>query len=305
MTRTLAALLLLSMPWLAHAEGAPFLWQVHGAKATHYLLGSVHLQPSGSGALPPAIVEAYKQSRGLVFETDIEALQSSGLRGEFSKRGMAGAGGLRGEVGDALYAQTATALRKLRLPAGFCDQLRAWLCGMSVELVQWKRAGFDGAEGIDERLYAVGRREGKTLRWFEPPLQHMGLFTEMPPDIAREFLRSSFDEDSSSPDSPDALYRAWLHNDTAAITALVDDMRKQYPKTYERLLLARNRSWQPQLLKLLESDEPQLIVVGAAHYLGRDGLLALLRAKGYTAIPVEALAPQEAAMLAPAQAMTP
>jgi hypothetical protein len=41
----------------------------------------------------------------------------------------------------------------------------------------------------------------------------------------------------------------------------------------------------PTLKRLLDGGEPQLVVVGAAHLVGPDGLIAQLRARGYKVLP--------------------
>jgi uncharacterized protein YbaP (TraB family) len=56
---------------------------------------------------------------------------------------------------------------------------------------------------------------------------------------------------------------------------------KQNPLMYERLLVERNRNWLPELEKLVARPRPAFVVVGAAHLVGPDGLIALLSAKGY------------------------
>jgi uncharacterized protein YbaP (TraB family) len=51
---------------------------------------------------------------------------------------------------------------------------------------------------------------------------------------------------------------------------------------YQRLLVERNRAWMPQIEALFKRPKPSFVVVGAAHLIGSDGLLQLLRARGYT-----------------------
>jgi len=51
---------------------------------------------------------------------------------------------------------------------------------------------------------------------------------------------------------------------------------------YGRLLVNRNRTWFPTLDALLKRTGRAFVVVGAAHLVGPDGLISLLRAKGYT-----------------------
>ena len=51
---------------------------------------------------------------------------------------------------------------------------------------------------------------------------------------------------------------------------------------YQRLLVDRNKAWLPKLEVLFARPRPAFVVVGAAHLVGTDGLIAMLRAKGYT-----------------------
>jgi uncharacterized protein len=44
----------------------------------------------------------------------------------------------------------------------------------------------------------------------------------------------------------------------------------------------RNRRWLPQIEKLLAQGDNALVVVGAAHLVGKDGVIELLRDRGYT-----------------------
>jgi hypothetical protein len=50
---------------------------------------------------------------------------------------------------------------------------------------------------------------------------------------------------------------------------------------FERLLVERNRNWLPKLEALFSRSGRAFVVVGAAHLVGPDGLIALLKAKGY------------------------
>jgi uncharacterized protein YbaP (TraB family) len=57
---------------------------------------------------------------------------------------------------------------------------------------------------------------------------------------------------------------------------------KSDPLMYQRLLVERNRNWMPKIEALFARRGKTLVVVGAAHLLGPDGLIAMLKAKGYT-----------------------
>jgi uncharacterized protein YbaP (TraB family) len=282
MIRTAITFLCGLLPLAANAIDAPFLWQVQKpGGAPHYLLGSVHLMPQDAADLPAAIDTVYARAQGLVFESDLDALQSGDIQQRLLAAGRAGSGGLSAEVGSALYARLQSRLKSQGLPASFCDALRAWSCGLFMELASFNKAGFVGAAGIDEQLYQRAGRDGKPRRGLEAPEAQLAVFADMPAATAREVLASSIDDDDNGPESPQALYKAWRRNDLSALGTLVDDMRKHYPGFYERLLAARNRAWMQELPAIYSDTHTQLVVVGAAHCVGPDGLIGRLRALGY------------------------
>ena len=265
---------------------APFLWQVHGPKATHYLLGSVHLLPNDGGdQLPSGIVDAYDASQGVVFETDIAAIAAPQVQVAMLAAARSPQG-LKAEIGDKMYAQLNRHAARIGMPVSACDPFRAWFCAMTLEVFSFRRAGFTGENGIDQQISRWAREDGKSVRWFEAPAAHIGLFTGMGEALSRDFLASSLDESGGDlGDDPGELLRAWKDNDVASIEKLDHQLKVTYPAVYEHLLAGRNRNWLPVLKRLLDGGEPQLVVVGAAHLVGPDGLVAQLRAHGYKVLP--------------------
>jgi uncharacterized protein len=57
---------------------------------------------------------------------------------------------------------------------------------------------------------------------------------------------------------------------------------EQEAQLYQRLLVERNKNWLPKLEALFARKGAAFVVVGAAHLVGPDGLVAMLKAKGYT-----------------------
>ena len=287
-------LLLLALSAAARADSdSPFLWQVVGPHATHYLLGSVHLLPDASNDLPQGIDEAYDAVDGLVFETDIGAIEQRQVQMALVEAARSD-NGLKAEVGDKLYERVVREEQHLGMPADACNDFKAWFCAMSLEVFAYRKAGFIGDNGVDLQLYRWAREDAKTISWFEQPGAHLGLFTSMPPAVAREFLASAVD-DSGMPggdDDPAAMLRAWQDDDTGAIETLVGAFKSRFPEVYERLLAGRNRSWMPQLKRILDGASPQMVVVGAAHWLGPDGLIPQLKSHGYRVLPYAATGQQ-------------
>jgi uncharacterized protein len=78
-----------------------------------------------------------------------------------------------------------------------------------------------------------------------------------------------------------ALADAWKAGDAPAVERIVLQDVENDPAMYQRLLVDRNRNWLPAIDALLSGPAHAFVVVGAAHLIGPDGLLQMLKAKGY------------------------
>jgi uncharacterized protein len=56
---------------------------------------------------------------------------------------------------------------------------------------------------------------------------------------------------------------------------------RDYPEIHRKVIDDRNRRWLPEIEGLLAQGENALIVVGAAHLVGTNGVIQLLESRGY------------------------
>lgn len=269
----------------AAADDAPFLWQLRLAGVdtapTHHLIGSVHMLPASAQPLPQAYLQAYAAAQRVVFETDLASIGSPALQARMiAVATEVGDGGLRAEIAAPLYRRLQQRLPKLELSPTLCDTMRAWFCALTLELTSYLRAGFDPSLGVDPQLHARALRDGKPIVWLEAPEQQLALFTQMPLPLGAEFLASALDGLDDDALSPQRLVEAWRSNDQAFLATQVERMQREQPQAYARLLADRNRTWLTPLDRWLRDGTPTLIVVGAAHLVGPDSLIELLRARG-------------------------
>ena len=271
----------------AALAAAPFLWEVTGPKTRHFVMGSVHLLPPSARPLPVALDAAYAASQMLVVETDLEALASPEVQGR-----MLGAaredrpGGLQARIGKALYRKLQARAGALGMPTPVCAELRAWFCALTLELYPLQQAGFSMEYGVDQHYYALAREDGRPVIGLETPEFQVGLFAQMPEALSKQMLAATLDETTSESQSPEELHRIWRTGDVAALERVTREMRQRYPELYARILADRTRAWAGPLAERMKQELSLLVVVGAAHLPGPDGLLALLKARGLVAKPV-------------------
>ena len=82
------------------------------------------------------------------------------------------------------------------------------------------------------------------------------------------------------------MKETWRSGDRAKYRELMlEPFIRDYPQTYEALLVERNNNWMPKIEALFDTPEIELVLVGALHMIGKDGLLQQLESKGYSVEP--------------------
>ncbi len=281
LTRLIAGLLLCVSAASWAASDAPYLWEIQGAKAKHYLMGSVHLLPASTQPLPAALESAYAKAKGVAFESDLASLADPKSQLAMFNAAVA-PNGLRPLVSKEVYERLQKSARDLNMPlADTCEPYKPWFCAMTLEIFAYQQAGFQSEYGLDQFFFSRALADGKPIRWLEEPQAQIDLFAKMSDKLGEQFLASTLDEQADDNQNPEGLLRMWRNGDQAELEKIVRDMKAHQPQAYARLLAERNRAWMPRLEKILASENTQLVIVGAAHSAGPDGLLALLKARGY------------------------
>lgn len=78
--------------------------------------------------------------------------------------------------------------------------------------------------------------------------------------------------------------RAWRTGDVKAMESLVTQTLNEYPEIrpiYDMLFYRRNRDMTARIEQFLQSRDTVFVVVGAAHLVGKEGIIELLKKKGY------------------------
>ena len=92
-------------------------------------------------------------------------------------------------------------------------------------------------------------------------------------------------QDSASAESEsNAIVSAWQHGDTVKLEQLLREGSKESPDLYRLLTTERNRRWLPKITQLLNGDDNYLVVVGALHLIGHDGVIELLQRQGFSPV---------------------
>ncbi len=286
---SLLGLLLAQAPGLAQAQPATpaatrhCLWQVQGRSNTVHLLGSIHFLKKEFYPLAPPIEDAYKQAQVVVFEADLDQLQSPQIQMQLMAKGRyPGGETLQQHLSKETYARLQSYLAERLGPgagAAF-DQFRPWMVAVTLMALELQKLGFDPEQGVDQYFQAKAKRDHKTIVGLETVEFQLSLFTGLSQEEGEQMLKETLDEISTFKKIMAEITEAWKTGDTAKIDTLIMDAMRGYPEVYKKLVVDRNRQWTDKIEKLLAEGKPVFVVVGAGHLVGKDSVVSMLGKKG-------------------------
>ena len=89
----------------------------------------------------------------------------------------------------------------------------------------------------------------------------------------------------------DEIIHAWRYGDIAFLEAELLDSFKGHEELSDALVTNRNQRWVSQINELLDDRDDYLVIVGALHLVGEQGVPNLLANKGIEIIQLSEPAP--------------
>jgi uncharacterized protein YbaP (TraB family) len=283
LTWLLAALLLAAVPARGDEAGHPVtLWRVSGATNSVYLLGSIHMLREQDHPLPAVIDRVYDDAEVVVMELDMDDLDATATQASFNRAGVMTDGTtLRDLMGHELFEQAEQAAAEIDIPLDLLAQSEPWLAAMTVELMMLYRIGFNPVLGVEMTISQRAISDGKPVEGLETVDEQLAFLDGLPLEAQREMLLQTLAQAAVLSESIDDLVYAWRHGDMAALEAgLLDSMGEQ-EELLAALVTERNRRWADTIATWLDDDRDYLVIVGALHLVGDDGVPALLDRAGF------------------------
>ncbi len=275
------------------APPVPLLWKVSDADNSVYLLGSFHLLKPDDYPLSKDVDAAFADAESLVFEIPPEEMASPTLAMQMGQAALRADGTqLDSELPPAtarkLHAWLAANdadLRKTGLPPQMLEMFEPWFVGLTVSIVEMSREGLDPKLGLDQHFAAAAKAAGKPTAGLETGAQQIAFLDAMDKDEQLQFLDEALGESDAGRQEVEKLHAAWHAGDAKTLwNGMAADMQRHYPKLYQHINIDRNDAWVPKIEQRLAAPghDDTLVVVGALHLLGRDGVVEKLRARGYS-----------------------
>lgn len=261
-----------------------FLYRIEAKHGSCYLLGSVHLLRKEIYPLPAIIEKSFDECDALVVEADLtgEKLMKSSML--LLKKAVYPKGEtLQDNVSKETYRKIEEKLKGMGIKLEKFNKFKPWMVAMTVVHREMIRMGLDPNFGID--LYFLRKARGKKeILELEGVEFQINLFENFTKKESELFLLKSILEADQIANEVDDTVDAWLKGDEEKLAKLLTDNVVKNPElknVYNKIAVDRNPGMLKKIVSFIKKGKKCFVVVGAAHVVGKDGLVQLLRDSGY------------------------
>ena len=277
----------LLLAWLAlltftfDAAAAP-VWRVEKDGRVVYLGGTIHVLRDADYPLPAAFERAYAAADRVIFETEIDRLQSEEFRRLVAARLVEPPGRrLRDRVSAQTLRRVQSFFESRGVPFAEVESLNPGLIAITMTMIELRRQGITGT-GVDQYYSQRAAADGKARGHLETLAQQVEFIAGLGAGDEDALFAYELADLERLPRLWREISTAWRAGDLDALDAiLVETMQAEFAAVGDALIGDRNRAWMPRIEALFDNAETELLLVGALHLAGAEGLIEQLARRGY------------------------
>ncbi len=273
-------LICLLLPHLVCAETS--LWRISKGKGQVFIGGTMHLLSKSDYPLPDEYEQVFREINELVLETNLDDLSNPMARAQLAKNLMYTDGTtLKSKIKPHTFKELVKYCKAVRIPVNTLQSMKPSMVVLKLTITELKRLGLADA-GVDQFFLEKAKKSGKKITGLESTGTQIDALGNMGKGHENELILSTIKELKKTPDVMDDLKKAWRSGDLADLENIgLKTMRAEFPQLNQSLLTNRNNAWLPKIKAMLETPERELVLVGALHLTGNEGVLAQLKKQGY------------------------
>jgi uncharacterized protein len=257
------------------------LWKVEGQHNTVYLLGSIHLLRKEDYPLAAPIEAAFTNAQIAVFETDVDKMQEPEVQSKIIGKAQLPEGEtLQTDLTPQTYAAFTNHVAKSGLPPAMFDTLKPLIAATALEALDLLKLGVDPSYGMDVYFFNRATKDGRQIMTLETVDFQIDLVTGFSKAEAEPLMKAELKDMDNTQKEYGEVVQAWQTGDTGKLENVLNDAMHESPAIFKRLVTDRSQSWIPKIEELARGKTNAIVIVGAGHLVGKDGVVELLRKKG-------------------------
>jgi uncharacterized protein len=271
-----------------------FLWKVENGPTTMYLLGSIHLMPESAYPLDEKIEASFNEADVLAIEADPTKIDQTKVQQLIMSKSMYPQGEtLKANIDFVLYNKVADVFVTLGMPLQQLDLFKPWFVSLKLAMLEIQKTNLNSRLGVDLHFIEQAKEKKMEIIELENGMDQLELFTSFPEEAQEQYLEYSLDNYENVQELFDTMLAAWKSGDAELMNKATRQKMLGFCKTmpgleeyYDKMFSQRDIKIVEKLDNILKSKEKKtyFVVVGAGHLIGEDGLLQLLKDKGYKTI---------------------
>lgn len=167
------------------------------------------------------------------------------------------------------------------LESSSLNRFRPWFVSLIITSTEYAALGAKPDMGVDQHFEARAERDGKPGDGLETVEFQLQLFSKLTNDQQKNMLEQTMGEVSTLPQEYDKMINAWKNGELDALHDMLFREAERYPELMDLFLKNRNLAWIDRLDDMLKKGEEAMILVGTGHLASKDGIIQLLRDRGY------------------------
>jgi len=246
-----------------------------------YLLGSIHLLRQADYPLPTVMDNAFSNSQVAVFEMDMDKAEDpmEGFR-IIEKSKLPEGQTLEKVLPARVYASFSNHVQTTGLPMMMMDTMRPGMAVAMLESMELAKLGADPSLGPDDHYFKLAKQTSRKTVALETIDFQIDLILELAGDDEELMVEKSLEQIDDEKKDYEDMVAAWKKGDSAAMEKMLNEMREDAPQIFKKIVSDRTASWVPKVEELLHSPQNAIVIVGAGHLVGPDGLVELLKKRG-------------------------
>lgn len=278
----LTRLIIICSYFLSLTLQAASVWKVNNEQHTLYIAGTMHLLSNSDYPLPQEYQKAYKKADLLVFETDMQAIQSAAFQQQLLTMMTYQDGRtLQTVLQPATFHLLDLYLQEHKLQINNMLNYKPSLMVLTLSMMEFQALGLNSI-GVDQYFSDQATKNAKPQQYLETPQQQLSYLVDMGKDDEDALVAFTLRDLKELPTMMGQMKAHWHSGDMQKLADLsITPLLKDFPEIYQQLLVNRNSLWLPKIEQLLQSADVELVLVGALHLAGKDSVLSQLASKGY------------------------
>ena len=260
-----------------------FLWKVQSKTNTVYVLGSIHYLKKEMYPLDEKIEKAFDQSEILVVEADVANIGKEDMQKLLENAFYTENDTLQKHLSPESYGLVKKKLEELGASLEVANKYKPWFLGLNLVSLEALKLGFDPNYGID-RYFLEKAAERKKILELESLEYQFKLFSALSEKDQQSFLLYILKDIKVLERELDKLVKAWNAGDEKGIELIMTKSIKEDKRLipiYEKFVVERNRKMVSKIAEYLKEKETFFVIVGAGHLVGNQGIIKLLKGKGF------------------------